>query len=132
VVCLVVVRLAEGERFRVVAIRERGDTPGPLERFLLAQGPGQQAKLFTAIRRFADRGPTYNAEQCKRLKGPAAALVELKVKPARLLGFYCPLNRGVLVLTHGFDKKSRETPMTEVERALDLRKEYLQWLRHGV
>ncbi|MBU0606818.1 MAG: type II toxin-antitoxin system RelE/ParE family toxin [Armatimonadetes bacterium] len=126
------IELAAGSRFRVVAIREAAAETGPVERYLLGQTEAQQVKLLTAIRRFADRGPTFNTEQCKMLKGQAGVLVELKVKAARLLGFYCPVNRGVLVLTHGFNKKSRETPAVEIKRARDLREEYLQWLRQDV
>jgi len=126
---LEVIKLAEGRCFRVVAIRRRGDAAGPLEQFVLEQDRGHRARLYTAIERFADLGPSYNTEQCKRLKGHAAVLVELKVKPSRLVGFYCPVNRGVLVLTHGFSKRSRETPPSEIKRALDLREEYLQWLQ---
>ena len=129
---LVAVELAQGQRFRVIAIRRRDDEPGPLERFVLEQERDHRAKLYTAIERFAALGPSYNTEQCKRLKGHAAVLVELKVKPSRLMGFYCPANRGVLVLTHGFNKKSPETPLTEIKRALELREEYLQWLRQDV
>ena len=123
------VELVRGERFRVMAIRTRSGEPGPIERYMLDQDHGHRAKLFAAVERFAGSGPSHNPEHCRRLKGVAAALVELKVKPSRLMGFYCPVTRGVLVLAHGFHKRSRETPAVEIKRALDLREEYLRWLQ---
>lgn len=69
----------------VVAIREAAAETGPVERYLLGQTEAQQVKLLVAIERFAAFGPNYNPQQCKKLKGRASALVELKEKPSRLL-----------------------------------------------
>ena len=123
------VELFQGERFRVVAVRADRDERSHVEGYLLGQPKQLRRKLARAITHFASHGPNFNPEKCRRLKGRASELMEIKEKPARLLGFYCPVNRGVLVLTHGFDKRTETTPEAEIERALNLRDQYLRSLR---
>ncbi len=45
----------------------------------------------------------------------------------RLLGF--PVEKGTLVLTHGFIKKSQKTPKNEIERAEMSKKDYIRRLK---
>lgn len=88
-----VVEISRGQRFRVIAIRGDDDESSHVEAYVSAQPREQQLKLLKAIRGFADRGPNSNPEKCRRLKGSAADLIELKRKPSRPMGFYCPINR---------------------------------------
>ena len=120
------VELVHGDKFRVLAIRREADECVLVERYIQEQSWAQRLKLVYAINRFAARGPSSNPEKCKKLKGQAAQLIELKEKPSRLLGFYSPTSRGVLVLIHGFDKKSNATPAAELRRALSLREAYVR------
>lgn len=44
----------------------------------------------------------------------------------RLLAFFDPKKRAFIVTTHGFKKKTRKTPKKEIEKAEEIRKEYLK------
>jgi len=53
--------------------------------------------------------------------------VQLGSNAYRLLGFF--FQKGVVVLTHGFSKKSRKTPRSEIERAESYKKDFIR--RHN-
>ena len=81
---------------------------------------------------FVDRKIGLLAELGYRLKRPHAAFLrddiwELRVEThhgqLRLLYFY--VESSVIVVTHGFRKKTAKVPEAEIERAIDCREEYL-------
>lgn len=43
----------------------------------------------------------------------------------RLLAFWDPKLKSLIVCTHGFVKKTQKTPKSEINRALEIRKKYL-------
>jgi phage-related protein len=43
----------------------------------------------------------------------------------RLLAFWDPNLKSLIVCTHGFIKKTRKTPKSEIKKALEFRKKYL-------
>ena len=81
---------------------------------------------------FMDRKIRLLAEFGYRLKRPHAAFLrdgiyELRAEThhgqLRLLYFY--VGSSVIVVTHGFRKKTAKVPEAEIERAIDCREEYL-------
>ena len=43
----------------------------------------------------------------------------------RLLAFWDPNSKSLIVCTHGFIKKTQKTPKSEINKALEFRKKYL-------
>ena len=81
------------------------------------------AALFT---RFVTYGLAGSSQKFKKLHGPCG-IYELKpTDQIRLLGFFPPKHRGVFVITHGFLKQRSGYPATEIERAEDMRREFLK------
>jgi phage-related protein len=54
--------------------------------------------------------------------------VKLGSNTYRFLGFL--LGKGVIVLTHGFSKKSQKTPRNEIERAKAYKKDFMGRSKH--
>jgi phage-related protein len=50
--------------------------------------------------------------------------VQLGSSTYRLLGFFS--EGGVIILTHGFSKKSQKTPRNEIERAESYKKDFMR------
>ena len=44
----------------------------------------------------------------------------------RLLAFWDPNLKSLIICTHGFVKKTQKTPKTEIKKALEFRKQYLK------
>jgi len=81
---------------------------------------------------FVDRGFGWLAEFGYRIKRPHAAFLrdgiyELRVRThhgqLRFLYFY--FESSIIVVTHGFRKKTAKVPEAEIERAIDCREDYL-------
>lgn len=87
-----------------------------------------RAKLDALIERFSKAGGIRNKEQFKLLKG-GSQLFEFKHYQARLVGYYAT-RKGAIVLTHGFTKKSNDTPSSEIERANRIRDDYERYLQN--
>lgn len=118
-----------GERFIICALRTREGRPTLYEEFLRGLDRAAQGKLVKAVARLADHGPPRNREKCRPIKG-STNLYELKEYQSRIFWFYsmepsCE-DRSVIVLPHGFTKKSDRTPVTEIERAEALKREYFE------
>jgi phage-related protein len=64
------------------------------------------------------------AEYLKKLRGQ---IYEIRVQSgSNIYRFLCFFHKGnLVVITHGFQKKSRETPSKEIDRAEKLREKYL-------
>jgi phage-related protein len=108
-------------RWRILAVcRGRGDCP-LLE--LLADLPPNLAKDGRQIQALLHRmrldGPPRNVELSHQV---GRGLWQLARGRLRILWFYG--EERVIVLTHGFVKKSRKTPSDEMARAIDWRTRY--------
>ena len=44
----------------------------------------------------------------------------------RLLGFWDPTQKAIIICTHGFIKKTQKTPKSEILKAMNFRKQYLK------
>ncbi len=114
--------VARGARFVIYAVKDSVHTKSHLAEFMEGMRPEAVRKLWALIQDTADNGPPRHPERCKKLVG-VENLFELKSKPFRVFFFYEGRegDRGRIVLTHGFRKKSDSTPRREIERALRLR-----------
>lgn len=79
-----------------------------------------QKKVVALLRRAADFGPPINEEKFKKLN--SEGIYEFKSYQIRI---FCMFEKGrIIILTHGFVKKSGKTPRNEIERATRLLAEY--------
>ena len=85
----------------------------PVEGFIRELPRGEQAVVRARIDFLAEVG---NRAREPHSKGLGKGLFELRVRSSRI--FYCFRPRGVIVLLHGFSKKSQKTPAREMEIAL--------------
>jgi phage-related protein len=88
----------------------------------------EQKKLDRAVSRLADRGLPTNVQKGRAFKG-LENLCEIKEHGLRVIWFesgeLSATGKRVIVLTHGFRKKSNRTPGREIERAERIRREYM-------
>ncbi len=91
----------------------------------------EQKKMHKAVERMSNYGPPTLPSKGRKIKGENN-LYELKEYQSRVFWFRAgelPDGRSIVVLTHGFTKKSDKTPPTQIDRALSLREQYLE--RYG-
>jgi phage-related protein len=91
----------------------------------------EQKKIQKAVERMSNYGPPTLPKKGRKIEGESN-LYELKEYQSRVFWFRAgnlPDERGIIVLTHGFTKKSNRTPPTEIDRAISLREQYLE--RYG-
>lgn len=79
-----------------------------------------QMKILVLLKYAGDYGPPRNLEKFKKLEDD---IWEFKSFQVRLLCFFD--KNQLIILTHGFVKKSKKTPKSEIEKAKRLQKEYL-------
>ncbi len=97
----------------------------PVEEFLDLL-TGQQAQKVVWVMQLVEELDVVPARYFKKLVD-TNGLWEIRVNSGgdifRFLGFFC--GPRLVVLTHGFQKKSRKTPTREIELAQARRREYL-------
>ncbi len=120
--------LDSGPAFEVRAIRRHQKDLSEVAEFLLTLPSASQMKVIVQIEMLAQRGPTRNREKFRSIKGESN-LFEIKSGQVRIMAFYA--GEGIVVLTHGFIKKSDATPENELARALNLRAEYQETFGRG-
>ncbi len=81
-----------------------------------------QEKVVALLRKSADHGLPANPERFHKLKG--VDISEFKSFQVRLLCFRD--KDRLIILTHGFIKKGNSTPKSEIERAVNMRKQYFE------
>ena len=84
-----------------------------IEEFIRGLREGERAPVRARIDFLAEVGNRAREPHSKSL---GRGLFELRVKSARI--FYCFKSGEVIVLLHGFNKKSQKTPVREMEIAL--------------
>jgi phage-related protein len=90
----------------------------PVEEFIQSLPSGEQAVIRARIMFLAESGNRVREPVSKSLGG---GLFELRTKSSRI--FYCFKPGGIIVLLHGFTKKSQKTPHRELQMALSRMKE---------
>lgn len=117
--------IQRGASFEICYWRESGGEC-PLEDFfkdLEDTGHPDLVQMLHLIRRSAELGPPHNIEMSRDLKGKnAKGLWEFKAGAIRAIWFY--ERNKIIICTHGFLKKGRKTPESEIEMAQNTRSKY--------
>ena len=117
----------EGRSFGIYALSwMRGEVRHcPAQEFMDGMSEASEKSLIKVLQQCVAGGPLSNVQKSRRLE---EGIFEFKSRQGdRLAYFYHPTRRGLIVITHGFSKGARVR--TEIDRALALRREYLQSLR---
>ena len=119
--------LAEGPAFRIYALNRisGGVSHCPAQEFMDGMSAASEKSIIKVLQQCVAAGTLSNVQKSRRLDD---GIFEFKSRQGdRLAYFYHPTQRGVIVITHGFSKGARLR--SEINRALALRREYLQTLR---
>jgi hypothetical protein len=79
-----------------------------------------QARLYALFERLANQGFISNKEQFRKEEGD---LFSFKAYQARLLCYYAP-RKAVVVITHGFTKKTDRMSRGELKKGQSIKAEY--------
>lgn len=110
--------LYHGDCYRIEAITVDGECL--VRTFIDGLERPDLKKVVALLKRAADFGPPLNEEKFKKLN--SEGLYEFKSYQVRI---FCAFDKGrLIILTHGFVKKSGKTPRNEIERATRLLAEY--------
>lgn len=112
--------LADGRRRIVLARLLDGSSPGA--GFYGGLGTVDQRSLKVIADVLAEKGVFANREKFKAIEG--SEFFELKKHQIRMPCYWDEVERGKLVVTHGFIKKGDKIPPAEIERARRISKEY--------
>jgi phage-related protein len=83
----------------------------------------EKKKILRLLTRTADNGLYTNEEKFRKIKGED--LWEFKSDQVRI---FCFFDKGkIIILSHGFIKKSPKTPRNQIEKAKRLLKDYYRW-----
>lgn len=85
----------------------------PVEEYIRSLTAGEQALVRARVDFLAEVG---NRAREPYSKSFGKGLFELRIKSGRI--FYCFKPGGVIVLLHGYSKKSQKTPQREIDTAL--------------
>jgi len=111
----------KGDKYHIAAIT-KPDGSCPAEEFLESLGDKVTAHILAWLNYLRENGSIPNPKKFKKLID-TGGLWEIKHEgtKARILCFFCG---DVLVLTHGFIKKSRRAPKPEIKRAERIKRDY--------
>ncbi len=115
---------------RTVRFYRKANGECPVEAFLEELRAKSAAKVV-AVLKLVERQPTLSNRFLRKLKG--TELFEVRV-PASKQAYRFPCffaGDTLVVLTHGFDKKTQKTPKAEIRRAEEYREDYLRRQKHG-
>ena len=108
--------------FKIVAYeKENGEVP--VEKFLEDVNPKMRAKIYGLLEILQEKGNRLREPYSKHLED---GIFELRCKfgndITRILYFF--YYEGKIILTNGFVKKTQKTPLKEILKAEEIRKEY--------
>ena len=108
--------------FKLIAYeKENGEVP--VEEFLDSVNPKMRAKIFGLLGILQEKGNMLREPYSKHLED---GIFELRCKfgsdITRVLYFF--YYEGKIILTNGFVKKTQKTPLKEILKAEEIRKEY--------
>ncbi|MBI3351503.1 MAG: type II toxin-antitoxin system RelE/ParE family toxin [Nitrospirae bacterium] len=92
-----------------------------VELFIDTLPVSEQKKIFALLRRTAEHGTLKNEQKFKKLENN---IFEFKADQVRV---FCFFDKGkLIILTHGFLKKSQKAPKSEIKQAKHLMEEYFR------
>lgn len=95
-----------------------------IQDFIGKLNESDKKKTLRLLTRTADHGLFANEEKFRKIKNED--LWEFKSGQVRI---FCFFDRGkIIILSHGFVKKSAKTPKNQIQKAKKLLMEYQQWL----
>ncbi len=99
----------------------------PVEEFLDSLTSKQAQKVAWVLRLIEelDRVPSQYFKKLVNTEDIWEVRVQLGNNTFRLLGFFDETEKNLLILTHGFAKKTQKTPLQEIETATKRKHEYL-------
>ena len=104
---------------------EKADGSRPAEEFILEQSSKMRAKIATVINYLKEEGTNLRMPYSEKISGEIFQLrAQTEGDNARVLYFFVVDDKAVL--THGFIKKTQKTPRKEIQKAKDIREEYLK------
>lgn len=107
---------------------KKEDGSKPAKEFMLSQNEKMKTKLFGLVDILEQYGNQLREPYSKHLDD---GIFELRAKVgtdiSRVLYFF--YHEGRIILTHGFVKKTQKTPPSEIEKAKQYRKDFLE--RYG-
>ncbi|MDD5219816.1 MAG: type II toxin-antitoxin system RelE/ParE family toxin [Candidatus Bipolaricaulis sp.] len=104
---------------------EAEDGGCPVEDFLDRLSPKERAKVLATIALLEEKGPELCRPYADFLKDGIHEL-RVRVSTVRYRVFYFFCHRQDIVLTHGFKKKVKRVPETEIRRAGRYRDDWLR------
>lgn len=113
-------KLMSGKQHDIYAIHKNDRCP--VQDFLISLQDSGRKKIIALLKRTAENGTLSNTEKFKKLKG--SDLWEFKSYQIRILCAF--KDDRIIILSHGFTKKSDKTPRSEIKKAERLLKEYFQ------
>lgn len=114
--------IKRGKYFDVYAINHANRCP--VQEFIDSLEKKDQKKVVALLVRLADYGMLGNDQKFHKLEGKGVDIWELKSFQVRIFCFFD--KESLMILTHGFVKKARETPTAEIDKAIRLRKEFIE------
>jgi phage-related protein len=112
-----------GKRFSLYAIIENGKCP--VKDFICRLTVENKNKILSLLDYTAQNGTPRNEEKFKKLETrDKIPIFELKAGPVRILCTFS--GRSIIVLTHGFIKKQKKAPRSEIDRAFRLLRLYTE------
>lgn len=106
-----------------VVFYEKENGERPAEEFILSLNNNMQAKAFGQLRLLEREGRTLREPYSKYIKD---GIFELRIKFASDISriFYFFYVGDKAILTNGFIKKTQKTPLKEIEKALNYKKDF--------
>jgi len=111
---------------KVVKFYESVTGAKPVEKFIRSLSPAEKAKVLAAFRFVQDTEDVPSTILCKMVN--TDDLWEIRVKADRsIFRFLCFFDGGKLIIVaHGFQKKTQKTPQQEIKTANARKKDYLK------
>jgi phage-related protein len=110
----------QGEKFAIAFAREKSGAC-PAAEFFERLKPDDQAKLMVLFRMMGESGSIANREKCGTL---GEGLFEFKSFQIRMPFAYAKKARRLILISHGFVKKSQRAPNEEIRRAWRILEEH--------
>jgi len=109
---------------------EKGNGTYPAEEYINSLDDKLSAKIYRILVMIRDNGPELREPYSSHLSdGIFEIRVRIGTNLARVLYFFY-IGRRVIV-THGFTKKTRKTPPSEIDKAKAYRKDFLEREAHN-